>query len=120
LSRQALTLAAGISTCFEATLTVLHVMEPSGSKAVSDLCSWIPTEERSRCEIRELVRHGHASDEIVRLAAEQPYDMVVLGAPRRQFFEGMVLGTTAIRTVRHAPCPVLSIGADDLPPNSSH
>ncbi len=118
LSRQALTLAAGISACFDASLTVFHVVEPSGDNAVSDLCSWIPMEERSRCDIRELVRHGDASEEIVRLAAEEPYDLVVLGAPRRRFFEGMVLGTTAIRTVRHAPCPVLSVGADVLPPNS--
>ena len=118
LSRQALKLAAGISACFEASLTVFHVVETSGAKTVSDLCNWIPREERSRCDIRELVREGDASEEIVRLAAEEPYDMVVLGAPRRRFFEGMVLGTTAIRTVRHAPCPVLSVGADDLPQNS--
>ena len=31
------------------------------------------------------------------------------GAPRRAFFEGMVLGTTTVRTVRHAPCPVLVV-----------
>jgi nucleotide-binding universal stress UspA family protein len=112
LSKHALALAAGISACFEASLTVFHVVEPSGSKAVSDLCSWISTEERSRCDIRELVRHGDPSEEIVRLATEESYDMVVLGAPRRRFFEGMVLGTTAIRTLRHAPCPVLTVGDD--------
>ena len=114
LSRQALKLAAGIAACFEASLTVFHVVEPSGAGPVSDLCSWIPAEERSRCDIRELVRHGDASEEIVRLAAEESYDLVVLGAPRRRFFEGMVLGTTAIRPARHAPCPVLTVGAGDL------
>jgi nucleotide-binding universal stress UspA family protein len=36
---------------------------------------------------------------------------VVLGAARRRFFEGMVLGTTTLRTVRHAPCPVLTVGS---------
>jgi nucleotide-binding universal stress UspA family protein len=36
-------------------------------------------------------------------------DLIVLGAPRRRFFEGMVLGTTTLRAVRHAPCPVLTV-----------
>jgi len=113
LSRRALTLAAGISACFEASLTVFHVKEPAGANPVTDLCSWVPQEERARCDIRELVRHGDASEEIVRLATEEPYDLVVLGAPRRRFFDGMVLGTTTLRTVRHAPCPVLTVGAGD-------
>ena len=113
LSRRALTLAAGISACFEASLTVFHVREPSGANPVANLCSWVPKEERARCDIRELVRHGDASEEIVRLAAEEPYDLVVLGAPQRRFFDGMLLGTTTLRTVRHAPCPVLAVGATD-------
>lgn len=114
LSRRALSLAAGISACFDANLTVLHVHEASGARPVSDLCSWVPAEERSRCVIRELVRHGGSplgpAEEIVKLATEEPYDLVVLGAARRRFFEGMVLGTTTLRTVRHAPCPVLTVG----------
>ncbi len=109
LSRRALALAAGLSACFGAGLTVLHVQEPSGAHAVSDLCSWIPQEERARCDIREQVRHGHASEEIVRLATEESFDLVILGAPRRRFFDGMVLGTTTLRTVRHAPCAVLTV-----------
>jgi nucleotide-binding universal stress UspA family protein len=112
LSRRALELAAGISASFDASLTVLHVQEPSGDKPVSNLCAWVPQDVRARCDIRELVRHGDASEEIVRLAAEEPYDLVVMGAERRRFFEGMVLGTTTLRTVRHAPCPVLTVGPE--------
>ncbi|MGP8246395.1 MAG: universal stress protein [Bryobacteraceae bacterium] len=113
LSRRALSFAAGIAACFDANLTVLHVHEASGTKSLSDLCGWIPAEERSRCAIRELVRRGDAAEEIVKLAKEEPYDLVVLGAARRRFFEGMVLGTTTLRTVRHAPCPVLTVGQGD-------
>ena len=111
LSRRALSFAASISACFDANLTVLHVHEASGTRPVSNLCGWVPAEERSRCIIRELVRHGDAAEEIVKLATEEPYDLVVLGAARRRFFEGMVLGTTTLRTVRHAPCPVLTVGS---------
>ena len=113
VSRRALTLAAGITACFEASLTVFHVREPSGANPVVDLCSWVPREERARCDIRELVREGDASQEIVKLAAEESFDLVVLGAARRGFFNGMVLGTTTLRTVRHAPCPVLTVGMGD-------
>lgn len=110
LSRQAMRLAAAISGCFGAKLTVLHVEEPSGAGAVSDLCRWIPEEERARCVIAEAVRAGDASEQIVKLATEAACDLIVLGAPRRNFFGGMVLGTTTLRTVRHAPCPVLTVG----------
>jgi nucleotide-binding universal stress UspA family protein len=113
LSRRALRMAATVAACFDARLTVLHVQEPSGEAAVSNLCAWIPAEERARCEIRELVRHAAGrmgpAEEIVKLAAEESYDMVVMGAPRHRFLEGMVLGTTTVRTVRHAPCPVLTV-----------
>ncbi len=111
LSRRALSFAAGVGACFDATVTVLHVREASGTRSVSDLCGWISAEERSRCVIRELIRHGDPAEEIVKLAAEEPYDLVVLGAERRRFFEGMLLGTTTLRTVRHAPCPVLTVGS---------
>jgi nucleotide-binding universal stress UspA family protein len=111
LSRRALSFAAGISACFDAKLTVLHVDEASGTRPISDLCSWLPAEERSRCVIRELIRQGDPAEAIVKLATEEPYDLVVLGAARRRFFEGMVLGTTTLRTVRHAPCPVLTVGS---------
>ena len=109
LSRRTLSFAVGISACFDAKLTVLHVDEASGTRPISDLCSWVPAEERSRCVIRELIRQGDPAEEIVKLATEEPYDLVVLGAARRRFFEGMVLGTTTLRTVRHAPCPVLTV-----------
>ena len=113
LSRIALNLAVELGTCFDANLTVFHVVEPSGRNPVTDLCSWVPREGRTRCDIRELVRHGDPSEEIVRLATEASYDLVVLGAPRRRLFDGMVLGTTTVRTVGHAPCPVLTVGAED-------
>lgn len=114
VSRRALTLAVSMSACFDATVTVLHVHEPSGTAPVSDLCSWIPAAERTKCNVRELALHGaNAAEEIVKLTSQEPYDLVVLGAPHRRFFDGMFLGTTTIRTVRHATCPVLTVPSGD-------
>jgi nucleotide-binding universal stress UspA family protein len=109
-SREALSVAVGLAARLDATVTALHVVEPHAADSVPNLCSWIPAEDRARCNIRELVRHGDAAEEIVAVALEEPYDLIVLGAPRRRFFEGLVLGTTTLRTVRHAPCPVLTVG----------
>jgi nucleotide-binding universal stress UspA family protein len=109
-SRSALAAAANFAACFDAAVTALHVHEGHGAGSIPNLCAWIPAQERSRCEIRELVRHGNAAEEIIKATTEGEYDLLVLGAARRRFFEGMVLGTTTLRAVRHAPCPVLSTG----------
>lgn len=108
LSRRALAMAAELAACFDASLTVLHVKEPGGAASIENLCGWIDPDHRRRCEIKEITRQGEAAREIVGLAAEMPADLVVLGARRRHFFEASVLGTTTIRVVRHAPCPVLT------------
>ncbi len=115
VSRNALAAAADIAACFDATVTALHVHEERARAGIANLCAWIPAEHRERCNLRELVRHGDPAEEIVRLASEEPFDLIVLGAPRRRFFEGMVLGTTTLRAVRHAPCPVLSIPGPAFP-----
>lgn len=110
VSRQALVLAAELAGCLGATLTALHVREPHAAAAPPDLCAWMPADERARCNVREVERHGDAASEIVGLATEESFDLLVLGAPRRTFFDGLVLGTTTLRAVRHAPCPVLTVG----------
>lgn len=114
-SRIALSRAASLAACFDATVTALHVHDPHGGGSISDLCSWVPADARARCAVRELALRGNAAEEIVRLTMEGSYDLLVLAAPRRRFFEGMVLGTTVARAVRHAACPVLSVPAADHP-----
>lgn len=109
-SRHALAMASILAACLDATVTALHVVEPHGTAAIPNLCSWVPSEQRSKCVIRELVRHGNAAEEIITLVSQEDYDLLVVGAARRRFFEGMVLGTTTLRAVRHASCPVLTVG----------
>jgi nucleotide-binding universal stress UspA family protein len=108
-SRNAFRLAAGLGACFGAEITALYVHETGSAPSVPDLCNLIPAESRQRCNIRGLVRHGDPAEEIVALASEEAFDLLVIGAPHRRFFEGLVLGTTTLRAVRHAPCPVLTV-----------
>jgi nucleotide-binding universal stress UspA family protein len=108
-SRNAFRLAARLGACFNAEITAVYVHESGAAPLVPDLCNWIPDETRERCSVRELVRHGDPAEEIVALASEEAFDLLVIGAPHRRFFEGQVLGTTTLRAVRHAPCPVLTV-----------
>jgi nucleotide-binding universal stress UspA family protein len=108
-SRNAFRLAAQLGACFNAEITAVYVHESGVAQPSADLCTWIPDEARKRCNIRELVRHGDPAQEIVALATEEAFDLLVIGAPHRRFFEGQVLGTTTLRAVRHAPCPVLTV-----------
>ena len=108
-SRNAFRLAAGLGACFNAGITALYVHESGSAASPPDLCNWIPAEARQHCNIRELVRHGDPAEQIVALASEEAFDLLVIGAPHRRFFEGLVLGTTTLRAVRHAPCPVLRV-----------
>jgi nucleotide-binding universal stress UspA family protein len=108
-SRNSFRLAARLGACFDAEITAVYVHEHGTAQSAPDLCNWIPAEARQRCNIRELVRHGDPAEEIVALASEEKFDLLVIGAPQRKFFEGLVLGTTTLRAVRHAPCPVLTV-----------
>lgn len=107
-SRNAFALAIRLGACLHAEVAALYVQEDV-SAPVPELCQWISDEERERCSIREVVRHGDPAAEIVALAAKEEFDLLVIGAPHRPFFEGLILGSTTLRAVRHAPCPVLAV-----------
>jgi nucleotide-binding universal stress UspA family protein len=78
-----------------------HVME-----TLSQACgTWLAVEV--------LVRHGTPADEILKAARERRADLVVVGRHGHRLLERLLLGTTAERVVREAPCPVLTVHAAD-------
>ena len=109
LARRALQQAVEMAHCLDATLTLLHVDEGPSPDRIADLCAWAPEQQRRRCRIREIVRRGEASREIIAQAAEEGCDLLVIGAQHRTFFDSTVIGSTTVRVVRHAPCPVLTV-----------
>ena len=116
-----------------AELIVLHVVEDFADysllysdffpfqKPVNEL--YERAEERTRQKIEELVascgepvpRHraivttGSPHREIVRAVAQERIDLVVIATHGRSGFAHALLGSTAERVVRHAPCPVLVV-----------
>ena len=61
---------------------------------------------------RVVVRVGLPWEEIVRLAAEERADMIVMGTRGRTGLDRLLLGSVAERVIRRAPCPVLTVRPD--------
>jgi nucleotide-binding universal stress UspA family protein len=114
VSRMALMSAARIAECFGGNISLLRVIEPveepcNESDEMTRLCAWVPSEARKICDIQEFVFKGEGAEKIVSFAEEEKIDLIVLGAQHRQFFDSTIVGTTTIRVVRHAPCPVFTL-----------
>jgi nucleotide-binding universal stress UspA family protein len=59
-------------------------------------------------DVRTRVRMGHPATEIVREAEEGDHGLVIVGQrPNRNLARRFLQGSTAVRVVEHAPCPVI-------------
>jgi len=56
-----------------------------------------------------LVAHGDPATEIVRVAADGNYDVVVVGSHGAGFLKRVLVGSVSNHVVHHAPCPVLVV-----------
>ena len=59
------------------------------------------------------MEHGRASQEIVRVASEEKADVIVMGTHGYTGMAHVLLGSTAERVLRRAPCPVLTVRAQN-------
>jgi nucleotide-binding universal stress UspA family protein len=60
------------------------------------------------------VHYGHPADEIVRLAADAHYDLVVMGSTGRSGLPRILLGSTAETVARRVACSVLTVKREDV------
>jgi nucleotide-binding universal stress UspA family protein len=108
-ARKALHYAVRMARCFGAKLTVMHVEEPSGMRAIPDLGAWIPAPLRAQADMTLLTRQGEAAREVIAAASGLQAGMLVLGAHHQRFLDSSTLGATTVRILRHAPCAVLAV-----------
>ncbi len=130
-SEGALRYAGALALRFHADLTVLHVVYDP----LDITCSHIPhppleqlreemiraAEQRLHSEVRRTLRSlpgaktavavGQPFQQIVRYAREHHVDLIVIGTQGRSGLDHLVMGSTAERVLRLAPCPVVSIRA---------
>ena len=93
-------------------LTVLTVTRPRSAPngGSSGRLPALPPESQppAAVEIRMRVRVGDPAAEIVCEADQGGYDLVIVGEPQhRNLLARFLQGSTAIRVVEHAPCPVV-------------
>jgi nucleotide-binding universal stress UspA family protein len=79
--------------------------------ARAQLAATVPPAVRGKCPLAEIVATGRPCEEIVRAAAEEECDAIVLGIRGRSRTDLLLLGSTTQHVVRQAQCPVLTVRA---------
>lgn len=126
-SEKALVYAQVLCKEFGAKLTVLHVVEPIPEVTARSAMLVMESDKvvgRSKKHLEEvlhalglgaglvekaLVRVGRSYFEITEAARTLKADLIVISTHGRTGLKHVLLGSTAERVVRYAPCPVLVI-----------
>jgi universal stress protein A len=133
-SRKALETANSLVEGFGAQLELLHVVPdqvvlappyaPSlppdyaqqlEQSAGSHLADWADEYAPSDTVVHTHVRRGDPATQITGLARDVGADLIVMGTKGLTGLRHLVLGSVAERTLRLAPCPVLSVKHDEEP-----
>jgi nucleotide-binding universal stress UspA family protein len=69
--------------------------------------------ERASIGVERAVYMGSPAEIICAQATARSADLIVMGTRGRTGLRHVLLGSVAERTVAHAPCPVLTVRADD-------
>ena len=127
----ALPYAAAIARATKAQIICVHVVEPvvpavgytglADPMPIADISEQLEDsaerqlpklaecEECTGLNVEEVIVHGDAAAEIVRVASEQDVDLIVISSHGRTGFGRIIFGSTAESVVRHASCPVLVV-----------
>jgi nucleotide-binding universal stress UspA family protein len=127
-SEAALAYGRKMAAQFEATLHLLHVTEnPFLRAAFADRRSveqaaahWLQDRltdaDRQRGAVTIVEQSDEPASEIVRYAQSNNIDLIVMGTHGRTGLARAALGSVAEAVVRAAPCPVLTVHADESTP----
>jgi len=128
-SRNALRYAIPMANQYDATLHLLYVVEPTvypadlgfgqvvmpgienelRAKGQSELQNLIETEIGGTIRAESVVRTGKPHQEILNEVKEKNIDLIIMATHGHTGVEHMLFGSTAMRVVRLATCPVLTI-----------
>lgn len=92
---------------FDVDLT--RIRDVAAADARRRLHELIPAQARRRCTVETGVVAGRAHQEILRHAAEQQADLVVMGVHGRGLVDRLLFGSTTHHVIRAATCPVLVV-----------
>ncbi|MGA9567225.1 MAG: universal stress protein [Candidatus Korobacteraceae bacterium] len=131
VSQHALLYALGTAKRFDAQLTVVHVAPPESQtpipmepvpveldwhkkRGAEGLAHLEGFEALHMYPHETVLKQGNPWPEISALIEERNFDLVVLGTHGRGILGTLFLGSVAEQVLRHAPCPVMTIGPDVL------
>lgn len=128
LSAPALDYASLLGRAFDARILLVHVVEhpvflptsgmtPAALPAVDDeIDDWViknlgQLQDRAPNDVDVATRRvdGEPAEEIVDLAKEENTDLILMSTHGRTGLSRMLLGSTAEKVLRKAPCPVLYV-----------
>lgn len=125
-SRSALKQAERLAKALGEKILLVHVIDPV-SYYVSESLQWADLYERFATTVQPLLNgliqevekesleisaelvQGAPYQEIVRKAEEVKVDLIVMGTHGRTGLPHFFLGSVAVRVLRMAPCPVLTV-----------
>lgn len=124
VSMSALKRASQIASEYNATLHVVHVMAPEIASPFvpairldlhhevektlkQELDQFVKTHTLDWASIRIHVCPGLVYDQIIRVAHSVSAELIVVGSHSRHFVGRVLLGSQALKLVRHSPVPVL-------------
>ena len=128
-SRAGVRYAAALAEKLNADVALLHVVEPRSwmdrlearkdselvALARTQLAKFAKREVGSDVTVTSSVCTGKPFHEITTAAREGTADLIVIATHGYTGVERILLGSTAERVVRHAPCPVLIVPVRELP-----
>ncbi len=131
-SREALNFSTGLALKFVDKVTLFHVYQlpgytlPEGVVLPSAetlaklfdhigtvLDEWKHVVAERGSKVDTATAQGSPWTEIVAKAKDGQYQLIVVGSHGHTGLRHMLLGSTAERVVRHAPCPVLTVREQD-------
>jgi len=90
-------------------MPIADITEQLEDSAERELPRVMKCEELHGLDVEEVITHGDAAAEIVRVAEERGVDLIVIASHGRTGLGRMIFGSTAEAVVRHAGCPVLVV-----------
>ena len=90
-------------------LPIADISDQLEDSAERELPKIAECEECEGLEVEEVIAHGDAASEIVRVARERSVDLIVISSHGRTGLGRLLFGSTTESVVRHAPCPVLVV-----------
>jgi nucleotide-binding universal stress UspA family protein len=124
-SYKSLEAAKELAARFSSELWAMHVLQPF-SAFRAELTVSLPAYEHellagcraslekvlqeragNEFQIHKILKIGRPAEEIVRFAAEEKMDLVVIATHGESVFHHFIFGSVAEKVIRIAPCPVL-------------